>query len=280
MKHAHDRLFSAGAKAQFAADKKAAKAKRDAMTAEEEHKSAALAKKTAAEKLDAAATKLKGIMKEIAMGSGDATVLTKLAQKAQEAKSNVVAAKAAKRAAAQTLAEKTQALAIVKAKAGEKEEAAKEENENNASSLAQLALLKLPETEIRARQAALELQSLKKQYLGLRDTKKKIIKPSEKFRNIFNFEWDETEDTAREERNPLYQKPVEPQLLFGRGYRAGVDIREQRKTNNFYEELVKRRTEKFGDEAGKFISKSASKPAWMSRDLSVADDKTGPVTHW
>merc|ERR1712138_356028 len=44
MKHAHDRLFSAGAKAQFAADKKAAKAKRDAMTAEEEHKNAALAK--------------------------------------------------------------------------------------------------------------------------------------------------------------------------------------------------------------------------------------------
>merc|ERR1711871_1364061 len=100
---------------------KAAKAKRDAMTAEEEHKSAALAKKTADEKLDAAATKLKGIMKEIAMGSGDATVLTKLAQ---EAKSNVVAAKAAKRAAAQTLAEKTQALAIVKAKAGEKEKVA------------------------------------------------------------------------------------------------------------------------------------------------------------
>merc|ERR1711959_97402 len=124
MKHAHDRLFSAGAKAQFAADKKAAKAKRDAMTAEEEHKNAALAKKTADEKLDAAATKLKGIMKEIAMGSGDATVLTKLAQKAQEAKSNVVAAKAAKRAAAQTLAEKTQALAIVKAKAGEKEKVA------------------------------------------------------------------------------------------------------------------------------------------------------------
>merc|ERR1711898_39006 len=110
MKHAHDRLFSAGAKAQFAADKKAAKAKRDAMTADE--------------KLDAAATKLKGIMKEIAMGSGDATLLTKLAQKAQEAKSNVVAAKAAKRAAAQTLAEKTQALAIVKAKAGEKEKVA------------------------------------------------------------------------------------------------------------------------------------------------------------
>jgi ATP-dependent RNA helicase DDX23/PRP28 len=39
--------------------------------------------------------------------------------------------------------------------------------------------------------------------LGLNREKKKILKPSEKFKNIFNFEWDSTEDTSID-YNPLY----------------------------------------------------------------------------
>ncbi|CAI5475034.1 unnamed protein product, partial [Closterium sp. Yama58-4] len=63
-------------------------------------------------------------------------------------------------------------------------------------------------------------------YLGLRKPKKRVIKPSEKFR--FSFDWENTEDTSRD-LNPLYQNPHEAQLLFGRGFRAGVDRREQKK---------------------------------------------------
>lgn len=34
------------------------------------------------------------------------------------------------------------------------------------------------------------------QYLGLNKEKKKILKPSEKFKNIFTFEWEPSEDTS------------------------------------------------------------------------------------
>eukprot|EP00917_Polyrhabdina_sp_WS-2016_P029907 GHVP01063697.1.p1 GENE.GHVP01063697.1~~GHVP01063697.1.p1 ORF type:complete len:773 (+),score=151.21 GHVP01063697.1:210-2321(+) len=86
-----------------------------------------------------------------------------------------------------------------------------------------------------------ELEQIRLHYLGMTGEKKQIQKPSEKFRNIFNFEWDPSEDTARGDTNPLYQNRVEPQLHFGRGFRAGIDIRVQRKKNRFYDDLVKRR---------------------------------------
>jgi ATP-dependent RNA helicase DDX23/PRP28 len=46
--------------------------------------------------------------------------------------------------------------------------------------------------------------SIKVHYLGLNREKKKILKPSEKFKNIFNFEWDSSEDTSMDP-NPIYQ---------------------------------------------------------------------------
>ena len=45
--------------------------------------------------------------------------------------------------------------------------------------------------------------SLKNSYLGLNKEKKKLLKPSEKFKNIFNFDWDPTDDTSID-TNPLY----------------------------------------------------------------------------
>ncbi|KAF8400101.1 hypothetical protein HHK36_015976 [Tetracentron sinense] len=71
-----------------------------------------------------------------------------------------------------------------------------------------------------------ELESIKEQYLGTKKPKKRVIKPSEKFR--FSFDWENTEDTSRD-MNALYQNPHEAQLLFGRGFRAGMDRREQKK---------------------------------------------------
>ncbi|PSR98463.1 DEAD-box ATP-dependent RNA helicase, partial [Actinidia chinensis var. chinensis] len=71
-----------------------------------------------------------------------------------------------------------------------------------------------------------ELEAIKEQYLGSKKPKKRVIKPSEKFR--FSFDWENTEDTSRD-MNSLYQNPHEARLLFGRGFRAGMDRREQKK---------------------------------------------------
>ena len=41
------------------------------------------------------------------------------------------------------------------------------------------------------------------QYLGLNKEKKKMLRPSEKFKNIFNFEWNAVDDTSYD-TNPVY----------------------------------------------------------------------------
>ncbi|CAH0521177.1 unnamed protein product [Peronospora belbahrii] len=84
------------------------------------------------------------------------------------------------------------------------------------------------------------LQALKDQYLGKTVKKKKVVKASEKFSKIFQFDWEASEDTSAD-LNPLYAKRMDVNLLFGRGYRAGVDMREQRKKNSFLEELSHKR---------------------------------------
>lgn len=76
------------------------------------------------------------------------------------------------------------------------------------------------------REREIELSAIKEQYLGSKKPKKRVIKPSEKFR--FSFDWENTEDTSRD-MNSLYQNPHEARLLFGRGFRAGMDRREQKK---------------------------------------------------
>ena len=65
------------------------------------------------------------------------------------------------------------------------------------------------------------------QYLGLKYHKKKMLKPSEKFKNIFNFEWDKSEDTSHD-FNPIYKNRLQVNLLFGRGTKAGYDVVEQK----------------------------------------------------
>ena len=76
-------------------------------------------------------------------------------------------------------------------------------------------------------------------FLG--EKKRKIIKPSEKFSRIFQFDWEETDDTARNDLNPLYNKRVKINALFGRGYIAGVDQKEQRKESNYLLTLSEKR---------------------------------------
>ncbi|KAJ0631395.1 putative RNA helicase [Helianthus annuus] len=70
------------------------------------------------------------------------------------------------------------------------------------------------------------LKAIKQQYLGSNKPKKRVTKPGEKFRVLFD--WENTEDTSRD-TNILYQNPHEAMLMFGRGFRAGIDRREQKK---------------------------------------------------
>lgn len=87
-----------------------------------------------------------------------------------------------------------------------------------------------------------ELEVLRNQYLGVKKQKKKIVKPSEKFSKIFQFDWDASEDTSRD-ANPLYNQRAQLNSCFGRGYLAGIDMREQRKDSAFLTALMQKRQE-------------------------------------
>lgn len=84
------------------------------------------------------------------------------------------------------------------------------------------------------------IQAIKDQYLGKKTQKKKFVKASEKTSKTFKFDWEPTEDTSTD-INPLYSNRLDVNLLYGRGYRAGVDMREQRKNNSFLNELSQKR---------------------------------------
>jgi ATP-dependent RNA helicase DDX23/PRP28 len=83
-----------------------------------------------------------------------------------------------------------------------------------------------------------QLKAIKEAYLGTKTKKKRIMKPSEKFARIFQFDWEAGDDTSQD-LNPLYQERANVALAFGRGYRAGIDMREQRKHNTYMTDLTK-----------------------------------------
>lgn len=95
-------------------------------------------------------------------------------------------------------------------------------------------------SSIRRSQAdAAVLEQIKEQYLGMKKKRKKrVLPPSQKFK--FNFDWDASEDTM-DVTNPLYANKIQSSLMFGRGFIAGTDRREQRKQMSFYDELRARR---------------------------------------
>ena len=74
-----------------------------------------------------------------------------------------------------------------------------------------------------------ELEMLKRQYMG-EDASVKKPKPVQQHRGKFLFDWRKDEDTSRD-LNPLYDRPHEVAPMFGRGMLAGVDRREQARSN-------------------------------------------------
>lgn len=89
----------------------------------------------------------------------------------------------------------------------------------------------------REREREKELEMIKQQYLGAKK-ERRIVKNSEKQK--FVFDWSLNEDTSRD-LNPLYNNTHEAALLFGRGMRAGIDRREQKKQGILLEQdLIKK----------------------------------------
>ena len=86
----------------------------------------------------------------------------------------------------------------------------------------------------------------------LRCTVLQVFKPSEKFAKIFAFDWEPTEDTT-EDHNPLYARPAQVAPLFGRGYIAGFDMKEQRKQYQFVEKLGMRRAKDDGEDMADMV---------------------------
>eukprot|EP01120_Amphizonella_sp_Union-15-10_P015330 TRINITY_DN786_c0_g1_i4.p1 TRINITY_DN786_c0_g1~~TRINITY_DN786_c0_g1_i4.p1 ORF type:complete len:811 (+),score=227.65 TRINITY_DN786_c0_g1_i4:64-2496(+) len=131
------------------------------------------------------------------------------------------------------------------------------------------------EEERETREQQKELKQIKEQYLGVKKKKKKVVKPSEKFK--FVFEWDLSEDTSRD-TNPLYNNRTELRPLFGRGFLGGIDKREQIK--QYREILTKKEREarRLKDkEATKEIQKEKDK--W-EKELRRLNKKADTGKHW
>lgn len=67
---------------------------------------------------------------------------------------------------------------------------------------------------------------IKGQYIngqGSNNSKKKVVKHgADKFKQVFLFDWDASEDTSTD-INPLYAQKHDPKILFGKGFMGGVD---------------------------------------------------------
>lgn len=121
-----------------------------------------------------------------------------------------------------------------------------------------------------------ELELIKQQYLGTEKKKRKILKATDRFK--FHFDWDAAEDTSRD-LNPLYDKTHEATLLFGRGMRAGIDRREQRRAAAAVEtQAIRKARELEGnmesrEEVARAMERAKRADVYGSRDMVVE-------THW
>jgi ATP-dependent RNA helicase DDX23/PRP28 len=121
------------------------------------------------------------------------------------------------------------------------------------------------EKDTKDKPAEKELEIIKNTYLGAKKEKKKIIKPSEKFK--FVFDWDITEDTSRDV-NPLYNTKHEIRPQFGRGYIAGIDPKEQTKDYKKFLQNELKETAK------------ANASETLSKKLSTLEKAEMPARHW
>lgn len=121
-----------------------------------------------------------------------------------------------------------------------------------------------------------ELEAIRERYLGIAKKRRRIRRLNDR---KFVFDWDASEDTSTDYNN-LYKDRHHVQF-FGRGNIAGIDIKEQRKTQSrFYGDLLeKRRTEAEKEQEKvrlKKVKRREEKQKWDDRHWSEkeCDDMT------
>ncbi|KAF9931020.1 DEAD (Asp-Glu-Ala-Asp) box polypeptide 23 [Modicella reniformis] len=84
-----------------------------------------------------------------------------------------------------------------------------------------------------------EIDLVKKRYMGIEEKERKIRKRNDK---KFVFDWNADDDTSRD-LNPLYTHRHDAQL-FGRGHFAGIELKDVKTKDQFYDKLMaSRRTD-------------------------------------
>lgn len=118
-----------------------------------------------------------------------------------------------------------------------------------------------------------EVKAIREHYLGGAEKKRKISKPSEKFSRIFQFDWEADDDTSKNDLNPLYSNRVQINALFGRGYVAGVDQKEQRKNSNYLLTLSEKRLEESMRGEEEHLTEDEKRKRARARDLATREFK-------
>eukprot|EP00347_Sterkiella_histriomuscorum_P020962 403335789 len=108
-----------------------------------------------------------------------------------------------------------------------------------------------------------EVDQIKGQYLGIIKEKKRVIKPSDKFKQVFHFAWDASEDTSKD-INPLYNQRHDPKLLFGKGHLGGLDLEAQAKQNGAKVE---------GKQVDKYMGQRSSLEEYLKKPLEEMTER-------
>ncbi|KAF9438808.1 mRNA splicing protein prp28 [Entomortierella beljakovae] len=110
-----------------------------------------------------------------------------------------------------------------------------------------------------------EIDQVKKKYMGIEEKERKIRKRNDK---KFVFDWNADDDTSRD-LNPIYTHKHSAQL-FGRGHFAGIDNKDNKGGDHFYDKLMaSRRTDVESARLG-YVYKNLAK----ERKINYAD------RHW
>ncbi|KAG0201768.1 mRNA splicing protein prp28 [Mortierella sp. GBA30] len=109
-----------------------------------------------------------------------------------------------------------------------------------------------------------EIELVKKRYMGIEEKERKIRKRNDK---KFVFDWNADDDTSRD-LNPIYTHRHSAQL-FGRGHFAGIDIKDRKDRDEFYDKLLATRRSDAevarADELGDMAAQKARKINYADR---------------
>ncbi|KAH8321233.1 probable ATP-dependent RNA helicase DDX23 [Drosophila kikkawai] len=125
-----------------------------------------------------------------------------------------------------------------------------------------------------------ELEAIRERYLGIIKKKRRVRRLNDR---KFVFDWDAGEDTSIDYNN-LYKERHHVQF-FGRGNVAGIDIKEQKRTQSkFYGDLLeKRRTEAEKEQEKvrlKKMKRKEDKQKWDDRHWSEKDNDEMTERDW